>query len=153
MPATTRDAGSSLQVTPVENSGDALDRLEAIDRAALGFSRRKHHRYMMTDGGLTGLWLWNGSQCIGYAYAGREGHVGPVATLDPAQAGEALLAALIYTSQTGAPAVSAFVPASNIHALDTALDLGLRITLPMLLMGDGEMRTWDRYMPRNPGLM
>ncbi|PSC06586.1 GNAT family N-acetyltransferase [Alsobacter soli] len=148
-----RPLSTALRVEPLEGSIAPPELLRPIDRAALGFSRAKHHSYMLTEGGLTGKALWAGANCVGYFYVGPDGHIGPLAVTTVDHVADAFAAALLAVKGTPAKQVSAFVPASIPAVLDLALRLGMRITLPMLLMADGLQRPWDRYMPRNPGLM
>jgi ribosomal protein S18 acetylase RimI-like enzyme len=150
---TEKTLASRLRYEPLQQSADVLDRMIAVDQVALGASRSKHHGYMLRDGGLKGFSLWSGADCVGYAYLGPDGHIGPVAVTDADLIEDALAAALLAASGTQADQVSAFLPGSSPNALALALRVGMRITLPMLLMGDRLPRPWDRYLPRNPGLM
>jgi len=36
---------------------------------------------------------------------------------------------------------------------DTAIEHGMRIKFPMLLMSSREFRNWARYLPRSPGFV
>jgi hypothetical protein len=38
-------------------------------------------------------------------------------------------------------------------ALSTAVELGMRIRFPMLLMSTRDFGDWAGYLPRNPGFM
>jgi len=49
--------------------------------------------------------------------------------------------------------VSAFLPGTSAPALRQAVEHGMRITLPMVLMSTGDFGDWTRYLPRNPGFM
>jgi GNAT superfamily N-acetyltransferase len=142
-----------LRIEPLDQSPLTLAQLVRIDLATLGVSRAKHHGYMLSQGGLSGVSLWNEGECVGYAYAGPEGHVGPLAVADPQWLPDAFEAALDWAADFGSEQVSAFIPGSIPAALDVALHKGMRIVLPMLLMGSGRLAAWDRYLPRNPGLM
>jgi GNAT superfamily N-acetyltransferase len=144
---------SRLRSEPLEPSARCVERLVAVDRSALGASRSKHHHYMLTEGGLRGLSLWAGPDCVGYAYLGPEGHIGPLAVTAPEHMEDALAASLIMACENPTQQVSAFLPGSSPGALALAVGWGMRIALPMLLMGDNLPRPWDRYLPRNPGLM
>ncbi|WP_460450304.1 GNAT family N-acetyltransferase [Alsobacter sp. SYSU BS001988] len=142
-----------LRAEQLEPSAASIERLSMIDKTALGASRAKHHGYMLTEGGLTGVSLWAEEICVGYAYVGRDGHIGPVAVTSADHAADAFAAAVTLARNMPTSQVSAFVPGSSPTVLDRALSLGMRITLPMLLMADSLPRAWDRYLPRNPGLM
>jgi hypothetical protein len=37
--------------------------------------------------------------------------------------------------------------------LRSAMDHGMRIRFPMLMMSTGDIGGWPRYLPRNPGFM
>jgi hypothetical protein len=45
------------------------------------------------------------------------------------------------------------LPGSNLAGLGVAASVGMRVALPLMLMASNLPRPWDRYMPRNPGLM
>jgi hypothetical protein len=49
--------------------------------------------------------------------------------------------------------VSAFLPGTSDTALSIAVEHGMRITLPMLLMSSRSLGDWSQYLPRNPGFM
>ena len=144
---------SRLRVRALELSDETLAKLASLDRAALGVSRAKHHRYMLGPGGLKGVMLWSGAECVGYAYVGTEGHIGPIAVTTAEFAAEAFAAGLSFAAEGASEQVSAFVPGSSPAVLDAAMGVGMRITMPLLLMGSGGLPVWDRYLPRNPGLM
>ena len=143
---------TTLRRQSIALSQDHLDELETIDRAALGFSRAKHHRYLLGDGGLQGVLFRSGDECVGYAYAG-DGHVGPIAVHDSQFADDVIQAALSFAAETTQGKVSALVPGTNRAALGIAVQHQMRITLPMLLMADGDLQDWSRYVPRTPGFM
>ncbi|MDA8108414.1 MAG: hypothetical protein M0015_07275 [Betaproteobacteria bacterium] len=94
----------------------------------------------------------DGGECVGYACL-ADGHVGPLAVTDPALAGAAFRTALRLAAQGGSAQVSAFLPGPCESALGIALEHGLRITIPMVLMSTREFGDWTRYLPRNPGFM
>ena len=60
----------------LEWSAPVIEQLADIDKASLGVSRSKHHQYLLTDGGLSGVSLWAGEDCVGYAYIGSDGRIG-----------------------------------------------------------------------------
>src|SRR6185312_11473025 len=68
-----------LRYTPIEPTASHLRTLVQLDMSALGVSREKHHRYLLDDSTMKGVLLYDGSECIGYAYVSATGHVGPVA--------------------------------------------------------------------------
>jgi hypothetical protein len=48
--------------------------------------------------------------------------------------------------------VSAFLPGVS-DALGIAVEHGMRITFPMVLLSTRDFGDWTRYLPRNPGFM
>jgi hypothetical protein len=48
--------------------------------------------------------------------------------------------------------VSAFLPGGS-DALGIAVEHGMRITFPMVLVSTRDFGDWTRYAPRNPGFM
>lgn len=144
---------NTLRAEPLDIHDASSYWLAAIDKAALGVSRAKHHAYMMREGGLRGYYFRAGTDRVAYAYIGRDGHVGPIAALSERHLPEALGAALALACEALGERVSAFLPGSSSTVLQCALACGLRIALPMLLMGEKLATPWDRYCPRNPGLM
>ena len=49
--------------------------------------------------------------------------------------------------------ISAFLPGTCDSALSLAVNRGMRITFPMLLMASPGYGDWTQYLPRNPGFM
>jgi hypothetical protein len=60
--------------------------------------------------------------------------------------------ALELASASGAAQVSAFLPGAS-EALGIAVEHGMRITFPMVLLSTRDFGDWTRYLPRNPGFM
>src|SRR5262245_13198062 len=75
----TRLQGEKLRSTPIEPIASHLGTLAQFDLSSLGVSREKHHRYLLNDSTMKGVFLHQGGDCIGYAYASATGHVGPLA--------------------------------------------------------------------------
>jgi hypothetical protein len=67
--------------------------------------------------------------------------------------GTAFATALNLAAESGAAKVSAFLPGLCETALSIAIEHGMRITLPMVLMSTGNLGDWTLYLPRNPGFM
>src|SRR5262249_30095352 len=145
--------GEQLHCTPIEATASNFTRLAALDASALGISREKHHRYLLNDRTMKGVFLHAEGDCIGYAYVSPTGHVGPLAVAQPGAMGAAFRTALDLAAATGAPQVSAFLPGVNDQALGIAAEQGMRITFPMVLVSTREFGDWTRYLPRNPGFM
>lgn len=131
----------------------APQKLGAIDVLVLGVSREKHHRYLLSDNATKGVALYSGEECVGYAYVSTGGHIGPLAVARPDALGGAFATALALALEVGSPQVSAFLPGASEVALTTAVEHGMRITFPMLLMSSREFGDWSGYLPRNPGFM
>lgn len=149
-----RPGGERLRCTPIEDHAPQLERLVRIDAAALGISRAKHHRFLVSDGQTRGYTLHGpaSDRCVGYAYV-ADGHIGPLAVARPELAGAAFRSALDLAAGSGSAQVSAFVPAPCEAAVKVALEHGMRITVPMVLMATRDFGNWSQYLPRNPGFM
>lgn len=144
--------GPQLRSAAMENTASDLVRLAQIDIQALGVSRKKHHAYLKGDNATKGVMLYDGSSCIGYAYI-ADGRIGPLAVAQPDLMAAAFRTALALAAQSGASHVSAFLPGACDAALRIAVEYGMRITLPMVLMSTRDFGDWRQYLPRNPGFM
>jgi ribosomal protein S18 acetylase RimI-like enzyme len=156
--STARDAlksalqGDRLRSTPIEPTASHLKTLAQLDVSALGVSREKHHGYLLNDATMRGVVLHDNGECIGYAYVSATGHVGPLAVAQARRMGAAFRTALDLAAASGAAQVSAFLPGAS-EALGIAVEHGLRITFPMVLLSSRDFGDWTRYLPRNPGFM
>jgi ribosomal protein S18 acetylase RimI-like enzyme len=156
--STARDAlksalqGNRLRSTPIEPTASHLKTLAQLDVSALGVSREKHHGYLLNDATMRGVVLHDNGECIGYAYVSATGHVGPLAVAQARRMGAAFRTALDLAAASGAAQVSAFLPGAS-EALGIAVEHGLRITFPMVLLSSRDFGDWTRYLPRNPGFM
>ena len=117
---------------------------------ALGISREKHHRYLMGNATMKGFVLRSGNERVGYVYVNPDGHIGPLAVTRPDAMGGAFQTALKLAAERGSPQVTALIPGTS-DALSVAVDHGMRITFPMLLMSSRDFGDWNCYLPRNPG--
>jgi GNAT superfamily N-acetyltransferase len=142
-----------FRCTPLDEETSTLVRLAQADEQVLGVSREKHHRYLINDCRTRGVNLYDGNDWMGYAYVDAGGHIGPIATLQSDAVATAVRTALRLAVESGAPQVSAFLPGASEAALNTAMDHGMRIKLPMLLMSSRDFGNWSQYLPRNPGFM
>ena len=140
-----------FRFAPVETTD--LQRLADIDAHALGISREKHHRYLIADGAMKAVMLRAGDECVGYVYVSSDGHIGPLAVARPDVTGAALQTALKLAAESGASHISAFIPGTSDGALSVAVEHGMRITFPMMLMSSRDFGDWTCYLPRNPGFM
>lgn len=148
-----RGEADHLRCMDIRNTELDRERLAEIDMSALGFSRAKHHQFLLSDANNRGVLFYDGDDCVGYAYVHSGGHVGPLAVARPGNMGAGFATALKLAEESGAADVSAFLPGTNAAALDAAAGHGMRITFPMVLVSAGEFGDWSRYLPRNPGFM
>lgn len=142
-----------LSCTPIESSAPNLAMLARIDAKALGLSREKHHKFLIDDATMKGVLMHADSGCVGYAYVNAGGHVGPLAVTQHSMLGPAFRTALQLAKDSGAAQASAFVPGAADGALSIAVQHGMRIAFPMLLMSSHAFGDWSLYLPRNPGFM
>lgn len=146
-----RDA--PLRCVAIENTATHLKALADIDAGAIGVAREKHHRYLINDEATKGFLLYAGGDCVGYAYIGSDGHIGPLAVRRVGVLGDAFTTALKVAADGSSAQVSAFLPGTCDSALSLAVNHGMRITFPMLLMATRGFGDWTQYLPRNPGFM
>lgn len=144
--------GAALDATPIRATPADLEALRQIDLASLGVSREKHHRYLLGDPGMDGVFLGEGGERIGYAYVARTGHIGPLAVMHAQAMPGAFRTALARAVASDARQVSVFVPGPS-AALAIAARRDMRFTLPMVLLSTRDFGDWMRYFPRNPGFM
>lgn len=142
-----------LRSIAIEDTAAHVKSLAVIDARALGVSREKHHRYLLNDPATRGIMLHAGSECVGYAYVGSDGHVGPLAVSRADMLGDAFATALKMAADGSSEKVSAFLPGTCDSALSLAIEHRMRITFPMLLMATPGFGAWTHYLPRNPGFM
>ncbi len=144
--------GDKLRVTPIEPIASHLETVARLDLDSLGVSRDKHHRYLLKDSTMKGMFLHEAGDCVGYAYVSASGHVGPMALAQPSAVDAAFRTALNLAAASGAEQVSAFLPGVS-KAIGIAVEHGMRIKFPMVLVSTRAFGDWTRYLPRNPGFM
>jgi len=142
-----------LHSIAIEDTAAHMNRLADIDRQAVGVAREKHHRYLLNEPGTTGVMLCAGRDCVGYTYISSKGHIGPLAVTQASVLDDAFMTALKIAVDGASEKISAFVPGTCDSALSVAINHGMRITFPMLLMASPGFGTWTQYLPRNPGFM
>jgi len=147
----TRLQDTQVHCEPLQTTD--LQSLADIDAHTLGISREKHHRYLMADSAMKGVTLHVGNDCVGYVYVNPDGHIGPLAVTRPDAIGAAFQAAPKLAAEQGSPQITALIPGNSDAVLSVAVDHGMRITFPMLLMSSHDFGDWSRYLPRNPGFM
>jgi ribosomal protein S18 acetylase RimI-like enzyme len=146
-----KDVG--LRAVPISDTPEHDTILATIDAGSVGSSRSKHHRYLRNDSVATGVLLFDGGECIGYAYISSDGHIGPIAVTRTDVLGDAFATALKVASDCGSSKISAFIPGTADAALTLAIANGMQISFPMVLMANRAFGDWTRYLPRNPGYM
>lgn len=142
----------SLRAMPIRTNDADIGMLRQIDIASLGFSREKHHRYLLGDPRMQGVFFDDDGERIGYAYIAATGHIGPLAVMHAHAMPDAFRAALAIAAAGSAKQISVFIPGTSL-ALAIAADQGMRFVLPMVLMSTRDCGDWTRYLPRNPGFM
>jgi GNAT superfamily N-acetyltransferase len=145
--------GGALRCVALEDTATHVNSLAEIDARAIGVTREKHHRYLIDDQATKGIMLFAGNECVAYAYIGSDGHIGPLAVTHVDLLGAAFTTALKVAADGDSAQVSAFLPGTCGTALSLAIEHGMRITFPMLLMASPGFGDWTQYMPRNPGFM
>jgi GNAT superfamily N-acetyltransferase len=91
--------GPALRATPIQATTADHERLRQLDVATLGISRAKHHRYLLGDPKLEGVFLEDGGERVGYAYVAATGHIGPLAVMHAAT-GRAIFRAIRASCET-----------------------------------------------------
>jgi ribosomal protein S18 acetylase RimI-like enzyme len=147
-----RPDGPQFRSVKLEETSLHLRHLHGIDAQTLRVSREKHHRYLINDPSTEGVLLYQGDTCVGYAYI-AEGHIGPLAVAHREDMATAFRTALAIASGSGTSQVTAFVSGRCEAALTNAVEAGMRITVPMVLMTSRDFGNWAQYLPRNPGFM
>ena len=142
-----------LRSLVIEDTAAHMKTLAEIDARAVGVAREKHHRYLLNESATTGVMLCVGSECVGYAYIGSNGHIGPLAVTRADALHDAFTTALKMATDGPSEKISAFLPGTCDSALSLAINHGMRITFPMLLMASPGYGDWTQYLPRNPGFM
>ena len=142
-----------LRSIAIDDTAAHMKRLAEIDVCAVGVAREKHHRYLFNDPVTKGVMLYAGSECVGYAYISSNGHIGPLAVTRADALRDAFTTALKMAADGSSEKISAFLPGTCGSALSLAVNHGMRITFPMLLMASPGYGDWTQYLPRNPGFM
>ena len=142
-----------LRSIPIDDTAAHMKILAEIDSGAIGVAREKHHRYLLNEPATKGVMLRTGNECVGYAYIGPNGHIGPLAVTRAELLGDAFTTALKIAGDGSSEKISAFLPGTCDSALSLAINNGMRITFPMLLMASPGFGDWTQYLPRNPGFM
>src|SRR5581483_5952727 len=140
--------GETLRMTPIAPIASHLETLTQLDRGSLGVSREKHPRYLLNDSTMTGVLLHDGGDCVGYAYVSATGHIGPLAVAQTRWMDAAFRTALALAAASDAAQLSVFLPGVS-DAAGIAIQHGMRIAFPMVLVSTHDFGDWTRYLPRN----
>lgn len=143
----------SLRTGAIKDADSHRIALAEIDAHALGVEREKHHRYLLEESTTKGMLLYAGDECVGYVYIASNGHIGPLAVKRTDLLGGAFTTALRIAADGPSEKISAFLPGTCASTLSIAIQHGMRITFPMLLMASPGYGDWTHYLPRNPGFM
>lgn len=145
--------GDQLDIISLSDTTKHLENLARIDTLSLGVSREKHHKFLLSDPDVRGFALHERGECVGYGYVSSGGHVGPLAVVRADAAAAAFTTGLNCAIAGGSTQLSAFIPGTSEAVLSIAVEHGMRITFPMMLMSAREFGNWTQYLPRNPGFM
>jgi hypothetical protein len=107
---------------------------------------------LISNSAIRGVTFHAGDDCKGYAYVSSDGHVGPLAVGQANAMGAAFKTALNLAVESGSSQVSGFLTGTS-DAPNIAVEHGMRITIPMVLMSSRDFGNWPQYLPRNPGFM
>ena len=142
-----------LGASVIKDTPAHMNALAEIDTRAAGVERKKHHRYLSNETATKGVLLYERGECVGYAYIACNGHIGPLAVTRTDILGDAFTTALKIAADGQSENISAFLPGTCTSTLSLAVNHGMRITFPMLLMASPGYGDWTHYLPRNPGFM
>jgi GNAT superfamily N-acetyltransferase len=152
--AQQRLAGREKMPSKTLTRGDGgAELLAAIDAPILGINRVNVHRYLLQLPGNVCYVFEAGGEPRGYAYISVAGRVGPVAAAAPLSFERVFETALIHAATTSRGQVSVLLPGSNGPAMRLAIEAGMRIVRPMLLMASRRFADLDRYAFHSPGIM
>src|SRR6266403_1498754 len=150
------DAGYAVTpIAPWPESGEwpAGEWTGRIDQDLLGFRRDLHHQFLLHSFAVRAVRIEHAGRIAGYAYISAGGHVGPLAIAPDADAKAVVTTALRCALEGGARQVSMLVPGRADIVMQTALALGFRIEVPLVLMAWQPFGNWRNYLPRTPGFL
>jgi hypothetical protein len=146
-------ADAGYEVTPIAPWPEAGEWISRIDQELLGFRRDLHHQFLLGSFAVRAVRIEHAGRIAGYAYISAGGHVGPLAIAPDADAKAVVTTALHGALEGGASRVSMLVPGRADVVMQTALALGFRIEVPLVLMAWRPFGNWHNYVPRDPGFM
>jgi len=145
--------GPTTEAVSFGDNPESLCVLSDIDREVLGFSRDRHHQYFLQRKDGSGYLFRNDNRVFGYAYIWDDGHVGPLAASSEDAFHDTLESSLILAADKSPGQVAVFVPGSNVSAIVTALQNGLNVSEPYILMATKPFGRWSQYLLHSPPLL
>jgi hypothetical protein len=141
--------GPQFRPISLEDTASDLQKLANIDARVLGISREKHHGIYSTTG------RREASAFIPQTIALVIPTSAPHRTARRRAARRAWLCVYDCAGSCGGDWFSTRdgLPGASEAALRIAVEHGMRITFPMLLMSTRDFGDWTGYLPRNPGFM
>ena len=146
-------ADACYDITPIAPWPESGEWIGRIDQELLGFRRDLHHQFLLGGFAARAVRIEHAGRAAGYAYISAQGHVGPLAIAPDADARAVVTTALRCALEGGARQVSMIVPGRADVVMQTALALGFRIEVPLVLMAWRPFGNWCNYLPRDPGFI
>jgi len=146
-------ADTGYDITPIAPWPESGEWTGRIDQELLGFRRDMHHQFLLGGVAARAVRIEHAGRAAGYAYISARGHVGPLAIAPDADAKTVVTTALRCALEGGARRVSMLVPGRADVVMQTALALGFRIEVPLVLMAWRPFGNWCNYLPSDPGFM
>jgi GNAT superfamily N-acetyltransferase len=129
-----------------------IDELASIDHRVLGMRRTGHHQFLLLEQKTPCHLFYRGSEVCGYAYVSPAGCIGPAACVCNGLF-EDMLARIILLAGEDGREVSMLAPGAGGTAMRVALDAGLEIRTPSVLMASQPFGEWGSYLFHSPALM
>jgi GNAT superfamily N-acetyltransferase len=148
-----RIATPGQEAVPIEPWPSSREWLDRIDEEVLGFRRESHHAFLLGGVAARALRIEQAGRPVGYAYVSAGGHIGPLAALPGADAGETLKAVVRGALEMRPKQVSMVIPGRADRMQNMAFALGFRIDESLVLLSARPFGDWSHYMPSNPGFM
>lgn len=135
---------------PIEPA--AIDAIDSIDRAVLGYAHPADHAFLRAEGRSGFVYRTSRGDPIAYGYSSKAGRFGPVALLDETLTAPVLAHLLTAIEPRGA--TSAWVPGANDRAMVAMLRAGLRIeSFPGLMCWTRPFAAFELYLPAGLSLL
>jgi GNAT superfamily N-acetyltransferase len=146
------DLSTDLVVEPIGAGQAGETAVVAIERAILGLHRLPEVRWLLDD---RPAWVFRRSgSLVGYAFGSNGHHLGPIATLDPADLPTAIGLVEDDAAGRGLASVGFSVTLSNEVALRHLLGRGFRIDpFYVLVLSDEPTVDFRRYVATNPAFI